>query len=356
MCVQSSRTLLKDNEFFKFNGKRIRDIYAVYENSRYATREEGGGYIADILYYNCHVHRHDCGNDYSGKSRGKSVLKVKELPVEFKDLFGMVENKGRKVFVTDFCTRERDSSNGSFTDETLDLNGWSSNSTSGNLGLYRGCEFLEKPENIFVIDEKSELGQKIANVLGKSFKVKEVEFADCGYKMEEGSLDFASKYPYAHTPIRIIDGLVYPDEKLPSWRWLQHGMPYRTPNSEIQKDFLGYPIKKNLRIWDDKLNAHVYVERVDNAEEGDEDLIRISFSSEHHDLYGYKGNAYCHITRYMSSNDYVKYAVTKIFKTEHSPVEYAEFRNGLKTGAKNRIEQGVFYRVNRIVRSDYKED
>jgi hypothetical protein len=319
MCVCSPETLIRDGELPKFNGKRITSIYAVYENSRYGTKEEGGGYVADILYYNCHVHRYDY-QDWNGKRKGPSVLKVKELPKEYDGMFGMVENKGVKVFVTSHWFRMNNSANGSFTDQTLDMDGWSSNSTTGSFSLYRGIDYLQKPENSYVIDENSELHNKWKKILGHSFKVKEVEFADCGFKMEEGSLDFATKYPYPHTPIRIIDGLVYPDEKLPSWRWL-FGMPYRVPDNKIEvlkhdkQIYVSPKSRESIRVWDEDLNAHIFLEKAKDIEVGDT-LVSVSFSYDSHEIYGSKGNAYCRISRYNESlgHEYVKYEVTKIVK------------------------------------------
>lgn len=347
MCVVSPKTLIRDNELPKFNGKRIESIYAVYENSRYATKEEGGGYIADILYYNCYVVERDY-KDWNGKSTGPAILKIKNLPPEYDGMFGMVKNKSTKVFVTNHYFRMRDSANGSFVDQTLDMGGWSQNSTTGSLSLYRGVEYLQKPENNYVIDEDGELHNKWKKILGHSFQVEEIEFADCGYKMKEGSLDFATKYPYKHTPIRFIDGLVYPDEKLSSWRWL-FGMPYRQPD--------GAENRKSLRIWDDKLNVHLYVELVNDEVSVGEELIRINFSYERHEIYGSKGNVYCSVRRFNESCNwvYAKYVVTKIYKTEKDPVECNVHRGETVIEKKLRGNHSDFYRICRIVNSDHKE-
>jgi hypothetical protein len=363
MCVCSPETLIRDGELPKFNGKRITSIYAVYENSRYGTKKEGGGYVADILYYDCHVHDWDY-KDWNGKRKGPAVLKVKKLPKEYDGMFGMVENKGVKVFVTSHWFRMRDSSNGSFTDQTLDMSGWSSNSTNGSFSLYRGIDYLQKPEKTFVIDEDSELHNKWKKILGHSFKVEIVEFADCGYKMEEGSLDFATKYPYPHTPIRIIDGLVYPDEKLPSWRWL-FGMPYRVPDNKIavlkhDKEIHVSPkSRESLRIWDDELKQHVFIEKAKDIEIGDF-LISVSFSYEHHEIYGSKGDAYCKILRYIKEygHEYVRHEVKKIVKdreTKKNKYVCDVYRNG-NVVEKNKTYFGEsFYRILLISASTQKE-
>jgi len=361
MCVCSPKTLITDNELPKFNGKRITSIYAVYENSRYATKEEGGGYIADILYYNCHVHDWDCGIDsYSKKDKGPAILKVKNLPKEYDGMFGMIENKGVKVFVTNHWFRMRDSSNGSFTDQTLTMGGWASNSTTGSFNLYRGIEYLQKPENSYVIDEDSELHNKWKNILGKSFTVEEVEFADVGAKMKEGSLDFATKYPYPHTPIRIIDGLVYPDEKLSSWRWL-NGMPYRVPENKLESFKQGKRIyvfpksKESLRVWDAEYNAHVYFEKAKDIQVGDV-LVSITFSHDSHEIYGNKGDAYCSIRRYNESLgfEYVKYEVKKIVKDRQYKKEkfIIDIYQGEKVLNKNQESFGEnLYRILMISKS-----
>lgn len=354
MCVVSPKTLIKYEELPKFNGKRIESIYAVYENSHYGKGVDNGYYVADILYFECHVHRWDCGIHY-GKDRGKSILKVKDMPAEFNGLFGKIKNKGRRAFITNMWFRMEDSCNGSFTDGSIYTGGWASNSTTDSYTVFRGVDYVNSPEHIYAINVDSVLGKAWLNILGKSFKVTEVEFADCGAKMEEGSLDFACKYPYKHTPIRVIDGLVYPDEKLPSWRGF-NDMPYRVPAPALNKSnemFRSHDVK-SIRVWDECFKAHVYLERADDIYEGEEGLVSVTFKREQSDIYGNKEFAYCYIHRFNEScnNVYARHTVTKMKKD--GSFEYETYRNMEKLPPKygrGTGKQGCFYRIVKISES-----
>lgn len=335
MCLVNKATLIKREELPKFNGKSVKDIYAVYENSRH-TKE---GYIADILYYNVYYHP-----QWEDRYKQKRIM-VKELPADFHFMGKMIENKGSRVFIRNLSFRESDSANGSFTDESMDINGWAVNSTSGTFNLYRAEPYMEEPENSYVVDCGSELGKAMLNILNKEYEVEEVEFWQCGAKMEEGSLDFATKYPYEYTPIQVYDGLVYPDEKLPSWRWL-HGMPYRVPTDADPKD------RTFIRVWDNDNKEHVYLTRATDIEVGDEGLVDVSFSYKQHDIYGVEGNAYCHIRRYNKDHDYefVSYKVLEILK-DGIRCEVTNSKSGKR---KETVWHGGLYRVTRRFSSNEK--
>ncbi len=302
MSVQNPLQILDSSEYPKFNGNKITSIYAVYENSRYSDTIHGRGYIADILFYNCY---------YRGYNRETSkhfdgIMKVKNLPEPFNLFMGkIIQNKNRSFFVKDFCIRTSKSGHAS-PDDTLSLWGWAGNATTETAHMYRGNK-MDKPENNYVLDSDKGIGLHILeNILSKEFEVEEIEFANCGYKMEEGSLDFASKYPYAHTPIRFIDGCVYPDEKLPSWRWL-HGMPYRRPNGVEEND------KRFIRVWDEDSNSHYYLTKVENLEVGDTNLVQVTFQYKRHEIYGNEGFAYCNIRRFNKeyNHEFVRFDVTR---------------------------------------------
>ncbi len=358
MALGNEKTLIKREELPKFNGKRITSIYAVSENSRYDKVDGRNVYHADILYYNCYVHNWECGKDrFTGKDRGPSVLMVKELPKEFQEFFGHVENRGKHNFIKNMWFR-LDGSGHADHDNTLTLDGWEANATRGCFYVYRGFDWVAKDTGNHVILNDCELAQKIFNVLGKDFEVKEIEFWECGFKSEEGTLDFATKYPYKHTPIQIIDGIVYRDEKLPSWRWLQRGMPYKVPNDCIDED--GFVKNKdNICVWDYVKRCHVYFQRVeaDELQEGDENLVVLNFSYDRHEMYYSKGNAYCGIRRLNKENgsQYCKYLVKKIYKTKKNepfsyPYEVCELRNG-KEVFKERVSGNDFYRIVKITNS-----
>ena len=302
MCIQSPLTIITRDELPKFNGQPIDSIYAMYENSRY----ENGNYIADILYYNVHIRAYG----------DRVILKVKDLPQPFNEFLGkVITNKGNEGFITSISFREDGSGNGGFTDESLDLGGWSNNSTKCYFGIYRGCDFMEKKSNSYVINIKSVLGKKIVSTFGQDYAVEEVEFWQTDYKMEEGSLDWASKYPYKHTPIRFVDGMMYKDEKLPTWRPFA-SLPYMLPSGGASTEFLSGNDLSTLRILDEDNKCHVYVQQVTEDDLGRDNLIEVSFSQRSSDVHVCEGNAYCNIGRYNENYnyDYFKYTLNKINK------------------------------------------
>lgn len=290
MCVVSPQTIVQRNELPKFNGKSIKSIYAVYENSRHSNK----AYIADILYYRVSY--------YGEKWHKRYEMMIRELPKDFQPFLGKVLiHKEKSIFVKSLYFRESDSHNGGFTDESLSLDGWSVGGQSDGFNLYRGVPAMDKYS--CTISTTCKLGKQVLKIIGKSYKVKEIEFWECDYKMKEGSLDFATKFPYEYWPIRIIDGLVYPDEKLPSWRWL-HGMPYRQPEGQTNRI--------NIRVWDEVFEKHLYLEKVEECEVGEE-LLTVNFGYNSHDIYPSEGDAYCKIRRYneVKGHEFLKHTVTK---------------------------------------------
>ena len=344
MAVERGRnTLIKRDELPKFNGKPISSIYAKYTKSRYFSKEEGGGYGADIMYYDCHVENFG----------DTEIIRIKELPKEFKDFFGIVENKGQQIFVTNIWIRMSCSGNGSFTDGSVDLDGWHCNATSGSFTLYRDVPYFngaEAKDNTHVIDENGELGKKFLSVLGKNFKVKEITMGDVDWSgLKEGTLDFATKYPFKHTPIKIIDGMVYRTEKLASWEWL-HGMPYRVLDTNL--DERGTPNdRSSIRVWDDLKKQHVYLQQVEEVEAGDENLVIVSFDHKQNDVHGNDVYVYCRIRKLRDDlgGDYCRYTIDKV-DNDHWPIQFHSEVNGVKS-KKQRTFKGMFYRIIRTFES-----
>lgn len=340
--VTNSHTLLSKEEYPKFNGKRIHSIYAEYENSGY----RGSFYSADVLFYKCYYDEWT----YESGTREK-FLSVKVLPEPFRRIFGERHIGGRNVFLKNMYIRKSDSANGSFIDQTLDFGGWNAGGSTYTASMYRGVE-NHGPEEMQV---GGWLREVIDNeIIGKSFEVDTVEFWECGSKMLEGTLDFATKYPYKHCPVRIVDGLVYPDEKLSTWRWLR-GLPYREPSvrpwdtppetpADLALRMFSYR-PKHMRVLDDKLGLHVYLERFDAEEisDGEEGFVNVSFRPETHDVWGSEGQAYCWIHRFNETLEhaYVRYHKKKntIYKTEHD-------------GRIREVAVGVLYKINRLVKAN----
>jgi hypothetical protein len=287
--------ILNSEQLPKFNGLEVHRIYSMYENSQY----RNGGYEADILYYQVHVKYYD----RSVSRTIEKVLKVKVLPEPFQKLLGkQIAHGKRSIFIITMYFR---TSHSLYPDDDycLSIDGWERNATSGCYGYYP----TQKSDDYHRVGDDCELASIFKDeILGKSFDVEEIEFYQCGYTMKEGTLDFATKYPYKHTPIQMIDGLVYPDEKLESWRWL-HGMPYRRPNDVVESD------RTNIRVWDDSLKQHVYLQKITDIEIGDENLVQVTFTYKQHDIYGNEANAYCRIHRYIAehNHEYIRFNVTK---------------------------------------------
>jgi len=343
MSLGNSQTLTDFDELPKFNGKSIGDIYAVYENGRHDTVDGVRTYLGDILYYACHVKESRYGSS-------NEIINVKELPDDFKKFFGVVTNKGNSVWIKHLWFRMTGSGHAS-PDETLRISGFASNGTSEGFSLFRGYDWSEENCYYSQIINGSQLANDVLAVMGKDYEVEEIEFWQCPFKSKEGTLDFASLYPYKHTPIRIIDGMVYPDEKLHSWRWL-HGMPYATPSGET--DEYRRTNKDSLRVWDEYNKQHLYLQIVEECEVGDENLVQVNFSYKSHKIYGSESNAYCTIRRYKSEYNggaFVSYSVTKIIKSSGDPVEYQEMLNGKLVGKKHRASHKSFYKIVRRVNS-----
>lgn len=243
MAVWDNREILiKDSELPVVNGRRIKSIYACMETA----------YRTDQILHDCYTDKPDYyhlvtdDRDYkNGKWIKVPDLYVKTLPPALAALFGKVEiRKGVTKLVTNLWFRTSCSGNGSFIDQSISFSSFS---------YYRLKRGTWGEDSVFIGDP---FEKKINAVLGKKFKVEKLPE---WYDVE-----------YLHTPLRNEGGLLYPDYKLSGWR-RSYKMPY------VSND---YPKQDHIRVFYEPYNAHVYLSRVKEVNEGDENLVAVSFSND----------------------------------------------------------------------------
>jgi hypothetical protein len=279
------------------NDRRIHTIYTTGENSRYEGKGKSRMYVQDPILYECL---------YDGGFRepnGRILLKT--LPNELAKFFGLISNKDKTMFANSIHFRQSGSGNGGFVDDLFYVRGWASNATSEIFSWYG--EDINSKGNC-CIDSGSPLHKALMGFVGNKYTLDEAEFHECNFNMKERTLDFASKYPYAHSSIQYIDGLVYPDVKLDSWRWL-HGYPYVRQD---RADITSYP--ENIRVYDQILEQHLYLRQAKEEDIGME-AITVTFAwRDSGDQYGRSWARYfCRIRQYneRKGHNYVKHTVTQ---------------------------------------------
>ncbi len=314
MSAFENKRLIIDRfrELPEVNGTRINAIYGRMNTAYipYAPLVDAGANKPDY-YLLC---TEDTYYDKDGNYRDKKNIKVKTLPKELAALFGTQKVKGKETYITRLWFRTSDSGNGSFTDQSIQLNG------AGSITYYRTKRWAEAPKDAVFVGEPFE--KKIVKVLGKKFKATELPE---GYDVE-----------YPCTYIRNEGGLNYPDVKQDSWRWL-YGHPYisNKPNST-----------KNIRVYFEHLKAHLYLEAVE-PKEGDENLIQVTFPSgrDKHP------EQFCHLGEWAESKkeapkELIRFKILKVDKKNNW-----SYTVGAMIGDKiqwKRQTHNLFYRLNSI--------
>lgn len=146
---------------------------------------------------------------------------------------------------------------------------------------------------------------------------------------------------YPSTTLRRIDGWNYPDPVCDGWRWL-YGMPYVSLDN-----------KKSMRIFNENINSHVFLLKVepDEVQVGEEYLI-VRYS---HD-YDKEPDKYCHIKSWAhfheeDPNGMIHHRVDAIKTDKQTKEKYAECTVVGQKIKKYRTEEyslNSFYRIVRI--------
>lgn len=327
MATFGDRKLIASyEELPKINGRRITSIYGKMETAYYEKgRILGDAYGEKPDYYLLVTEDRDYRN---GKWYDLPDIKTRELPKEIAQLFGPQNINGQKAYITRMWLRIRDSGHGGFIDGLCYLEG-GCGAQSSSIVYYRTKRWKNAKGNVF---EGEEYAKKINSILGKPFTVEELpEWFD-------------REYPCSY--VRRVGGLNYPDLKLDSWRW-SHGHPYV---SNKYNDH-GYPDTTNIRVFYEPYNAHLYLERVFEPKEGEEDLIDVTFS-RHHDK---KPHQFCNIGSWADTKEgaakgeIIRWKVLNISKnTEQGwPFKVAAMLND-KVQFTRQGWGDCYYRINRI--------
>jgi hypothetical protein len=309
MSVCSKETIIQYEELPEFNGIKIKSIYAQKrDDGYYRTRDLWAGETPDfylLVPYFFALHNEP---EYQYQY-------VKTLPESIACVFGIQEHEGSIMDVHYITYRTSGSGNGSFTDESMHLGGTlMTNKTSHSFSLYRGL-------NQYGVKAKSNLGKRMLGTL----KTK-IDAPHC------------KEWEYTYYPcsfIRTEGGLNYPDVALESWRW-SYGRPYIS-NDNGKND--------NIRVWHEGMKAHVYLQRADNIENGEENLVHVDHS-RHHDK---KPEQFCIIDEWASTKEGAANEIIR-FKAKKTKdgFDFIPMVNGKEQDWKRNYFPSTIYRIMRI--------
>lgn len=301
MCVVHPNTLIEYNELPKINGVLISAIYA-------QKHDIDGFYTNRDLYVGETPDFYLCVPVFSRSG----YIRIKELPNEFKEIFGNQIGYNRKVQINSISYRTSNSYNGSFVDDSICISGTKvTNKTSDSFSICRGV-------NDYGIGCNSDLGLKMLATLNLNVKVKACDEWDYMF--------------YPCNKLFNIGGLNYPDTPCSSWK--NRDMPY-----------VSYDNKENIRVYFEPTNSHLYLQRVE-PEIGDEDLICVEFPTG----YDKKPEIFCFInhwsrTKENAPNQIIRWRIDK--KTKNS-VDATAMING-EPEMKREKNTFEWYRLMRLV-------
>jgi hypothetical protein len=298
------------------NGSRIHAIYGRMETAFRTDQILEDAYNQKPDYYVL------CTEDtqyINNKTVKKTNIKTKVLPKEIAVFFGIQELNGNKLYVTRmYFDNER-------SEKVVELSG-------GCGAQHKSIRYFRSKRNgqdyPMVIFEGDELSNQLDNILGKKF---EVEVCP-----EEYDIEYQCSY------IRKEGGLNYPDLKLFSWRWL-YGHPY--VSNKYNEN--GQPDLNNIRVFFEPMMAHLYLTKVTELIDGDENLIQLNFKHSHDK----KPDQFCTIhqwshTKEQDPNGIIRYKILN--KTEFG-LSIAAMINDI-VQFKQDVRWGYFYKIQSISR------
>lgn len=252
----------------------------------------------------------------------KSIDGIGTIPQEFKDLLGWQTIGGKKQFINNISFRT-DSSGHASIDPFMYIYGYD----------YSPAVWHSDDKHTNFLSEKNPYVKKWLALCDKEFSIKYVPNPDQSFELTFPSPRLKN---YNGTCIKMVGGLNYPT------MFSEHWIPFG------HKPYITYDNKKNIRVLDENLKAHVYFQVVEeeDIEKGDESLIKLSFpySSDSDDMY------YCHIVNWKDNNDYVTYKVETCHRDGYITVR--SYRNNNDLGRKEKRRKSGFYRLMSIQKYD----
>ncbi|MBD3194680.1 MAG: hypothetical protein GF317_06480 [Candidatus Lokiarchaeota archaeon] len=270
------------------NGVRCHSIWCPYDFN--STEEE----LNDPMYI----------NEWSFSSYFSDKNQKGACPPEIRKLFGKQIINGKEQFVQHISFRQDDSGHASYDNiVTIYIAGGSlSVWDHGNLVYDKQTNSMTTDYDISKFYNDHRYGnihytdpyfQKVIETLcNKEFEVKDIHIPNSGIDdiNRTNSLKEASFLQKRSSALRYIDGMIYPDAHLESWRPYGGQYPYVVAKGSEQS-------KEYIRVWMEKWNSHVYLQKI-KAEEGDSNVFLASFSREWE-----KTQKYINITTWVDSKE-----------------------------------------------------
>ncbi len=286
--------LISDKELPIINGRRITAIYAkgfFYDTGRL----DDAGVAGRIDCYLCVTE-----DRYYSIVNGRSVwsdmpnIKLKTLPPVFAELFKYTNSLWYRTKPSLHCLPHGRG------DGCIHMK---------NHVLYRDCT---GPANYTHVH--SDMGKKMLATLGTNHIVKELESS------------FGVEYDTVW--LRREGNLWYPDTALSTWR---EGYPFVT---------IDFNSLKHMRIWHERSKSHLFIERVDEVEVGDEGLIFVNVKDR------IKG--FCYLREWTNTKKedpggIIRYNVVDI----KSDKIFINAMIGDKVQVRDSTYNGFLYRINR---------
>lgn len=257
------------NKLPQINGARVESIYSPDDFSNDPRSLNATGW-----HYSTQYHTKQSNLNFIG------VL----LP-EFKSLFGNQVINGISCFVKNIDFRT-DSSGHASEDSIMTI-------MCGNDIRF---SVWEREEGITLeynqaLTQHDEYVKKWLSFFNKKFTLKYPSYVDCTWEPTYPNLS-----PRNGTFIENIGGLNYPTTFSLHWKPF-NTMPYVTTNDG-----------KTIRFFDTDYNSHIFIERVEKIEAGEENLIICSFPQDEYSEY------FLHARKGEDGKGFIRYTVETVHK------------------------------------------